>query len=1362
MSAGATLAVGVGGVGHFSSADVDTLLNGAHLGASDGISGLLSGASIGFDTTGSNFIYATVIANLNGGANTLGLMKLGAGTLVLTGANTYSGETVVREGTLSLAGAPTVGGAVTVSGGTLSLDYTTNNVTKIADGALLTLGGGTLDLSGGSHVEVVGSTTIAAGASSVTRSSGSAVLRMNALTRNAGGTVNFSDDNIASTSTANDVSGILGAWATVGGVDLATNSVVLEGGGNNFIRAYTGYTDIAARGATVPGGLTSNVRINSAGTSGNNVLGAPTTVINTLMQNTGTASTVALAGGTLRVNGILLNVTGENLTVGSVANDGTVTSAASSGVPDVTLNNTSASKVLTINAVIADNTVASTLTKFGAGTAILAGANTYTGSTTVSAGVLQVGNGGTTGSLGSGGVANNASLIFNRGDALTLSNAISGSGSLSQNGAGTLVLAADNTYAGVTNINAGVLQIGNGGTVGSLGAGGVIDNGSLIFNRSDALAFSSVISGSGAVAQSGSGTLVLSAANTYSGTTTINAGTLSIASNANLGAVATSAPLNINGGTLLTSATFTMDNAGNNKRGIIIGGGGATISNNSATQLTVTGVVSGTGSLTKTGIGTTLLSGANTYSGDTIVRNGALVISGAPTGSGALTVTGGTLRLDYTTNNVTKIADGALLTLGGGTLEIAGGSHVEVVGSTTIATGASTVTRNGGTSVLRMNAITKNAGGVLNFTAGNIASTSTPNDASGILGIWATVGGTDWATNSGVAEGGGNNFITAYTGYTDIAALGATVNTASNVRINSAGSGGNNVLAAPTTSINTLMQNVGTASTLALAGGTLRVNGIVINATGESLTIASIANDGTLTSATSSGAPDVTLINNSSNKTLTINALIADNTAASTLTKSGGGTVVLAGTNTYTGGTTNGAGILQIGIGGTSGSLGSGNVSNNGSLIFNRSDALTVTGVISGAGTLAQNGFGMLTLTNTNTYTGTTTLSAGTVSVGADANLGNANGLIFNGGTLQITGTSLTSYAGGVIGSHAVTLTAGKTVGFDIVNAANTFTVSQNLNQGSGGLTKLGAGKLILSGTNTYTGPTTLSAGVLSAGMDANLGNANTLILDGGTLQITGTALTSYSSGTPLGTIGSHSVTVTPNKALSFDISDAGNTFTINQPLNHGTGGLSKLGSGTLAINGVNTYSGATTVNAGTLAVNGTLSGSVTVKSGAVLCGNNDGGAIGDVTLNSGGILSPGVGGTGTLNTGTVTFNPGSTFVFEIDTNTPAIDALNITGDLNIASGAIMNATNLGSLLLDEGVQVPAIIDYSGTWNGGIFLGMPDDSIFMIGQNAYQISYNGLDGNDTAVTLSVVPEPVTTVTFLSGLGMLIIRRRRRP
>ena len=109
--------------------------------------------------------------------------------------------------------------------------------------------------------------------------------------------------------------------------------------------------------------------------------------------------------------------------------------------------------------------------QIGTGTTILAADNTYTGPTTIASGTLQVGNGGTTGTLGSGPLVNNGTLAFGRSDTLTLANVLSGSGGLQQVGPGTLILAADNTYAGRTTITGGTLQVGTGSTTGQLGLG---------------------------------------------------------------------------------------------------------------------------------------------------------------------------------------------------------------------------------------------------------------------------------------------------------------------------------------------------------------------------------------------------------------------------------------------------------------------------------------------------------------------------------------------------------------------------------------------------------------------------------------------------------------------------------------------------------------------------------------------------------------------------------------------------------------------------------------------------------------------------------------------------------------------------
>ena len=198
----------------------------------------------------------------------------------------------------------------------------------------------------------------------------------------------------------------------------------------------------------------------------------------------------------------------------------------------------------------------------------------------------------------------------------------------------------------------------------------------------------------------------------------------------------------------------------------------------------------------------------------------------------------------------------------------------------------------------------------------------------------------------------------------------------------------------------------------------------------------------------------------------------------------GGTTTLLAnGAITGTGGTAIeiDSGTLVFGEG--SGTI-NGNVLDNGLFAINRSTFLTYGGVISGSGAFAQTGSGTTELTGVNTYMGGTTLSGGTLSVSQEANLGDpSGGLTFNGGILQITGTTFNSTPRPIIWG-----TGGG--GFDIANSANVFTVNQVLG-GPGGLTKLGAGTLVLSGANSYSGGTTLAGGTLSIGADNNIGTGS-------------------------------------------------------------------------------------------------------------------------------------------------------------------------------------------------------------------------------------------------------------------------------
>ncbi|MEI6065386.1 MAG: autotransporter-associated beta strand repeat-containing protein, partial [Pseudanabaena sp. ELA748] len=157
---------------------------------------------------------------------TFGLTIIGAGNTTITNVIGTTSGTLTKNGggTLTLSGANTFTGATTINAGTLVLDYSTQDNSKLSDTAALTLSKGTLTLSGGSHTETNLSTTLNTGALVVNRSSGSAVLRMNTITRTAPGTIDFGADGIADCDNAN-TAGILGAgYATVGSNTWAYNS----------------------------------------------------------------------------------------------------------------------------------------------------------------------------------------------------------------------------------------------------------------------------------------------------------------------------------------------------------------------------------------------------------------------------------------------------------------------------------------------------------------------------------------------------------------------------------------------------------------------------------------------------------------------------------------------------------------------------------------------------------------------------------------------------------------------------------------------------------------------------------------------------------------------------------------------------------------------------------------------------------------------------------------------------------------------------------------------------------------------------------------------------------------------------------
>jgi len=389
------------------------------------------------------------------------------------------------------------------------------------------------------------------------------------------------------TSTGNDLGGS-SSFAKVGG-----STVAVSGGAN----AYTGPTTIGG-GMMIVGALTNGGLASDIGASGNN---ATNLVLDsgTLQYIGGAASsdrsfTVSLSGGTIDASG----TDTLNLTAAALGYSG-------NGPRTIGLTGTGTSNVLA--AVIANNGGATALLKNGPGRWALTGNSTYTGLTTINNGVLQIGVGGATGSFGSGNVLNNGRIDFNRTGTLTVNSAISGSGAVTNDGTGTLILANNNSYSGGTYINAGTVQIGNGGGTGNLdGNSTITDNGLLIFNTTSSVIlkqFASTITGTGNVWVRSTGVIEASAQNTYTGWTLIDSNATFQVSDGNSGQLVSSVVTN-NGTLLLTRQDSFVFGYTNN----IVGIGRVVKDNNNQN------------------VGDISLVGTNTYTGGTLIRGGGIVM----------------------------------------------------------------------------------------------------------------------------------------------------------------------------------------------------------------------------------------------------------------------------------------------------------------------------------------------------------------------------------------------------------------------------------------------------------------------------------------------------------------------------------------------------------------------------------------------------------------------------------------------------------------------------------------------------------------------------------------------------------------
>ena len=277
-----------------------------------------------------------------------------------------------------------------------------------------------------------------------------------------------------------------------------------------------------------------------------------------------------------------------------------------------------------------------------------------------------------------------------------------------------------------------------------------------------------------------------------------------------------------------------------------------------------------------------------------------------------------------------------------------------------------------------------------------------------------------------------------------------------------------------------------------------------------------------------------------------------------------------------------------------------------------------------------------------------------------------------------------------------------------------------------------------LTVANSYTGATTVN-GTARVRFDAN-----GAVPTGSALTINGSAL--FQTSSTIGSLaGPGNVFMNGNNTLTVGGDNTSTTFSGVYQDSGGAAALVKTGTGTLTLSGVNTYTGATTVNAGTLAVNGSIVSPVTVSSGGTLSGT---GTISNVvTVNSGGTLSPG-NSAGILNTGDLTLDGGGTLGVEINGTTVGTqyDQVNVTGTVNLAGSPTLNV-NVG--FASAAGNTFTIIQSTGAITG-TFSGLPEGGTFTVGGRTFRINYTATTvvlTDDTPPTPTPTSTPTATPTL---------------
>jgi autotransporter-associated beta strand protein len=771
---------------------------------------------------------------------------------------------------------------------------------------------------------------------------------------------------------------ILDQPAVAGGIFTASPSVIKTGAGTTVLSGNNGYL-----GATEI--REGTLAVASAASLGDGAVilagGQLTTLSNAVlfpaavMVKGGLAGTIAAATGTtLRLDAPLLTEAGSLLRFGAPADAGTV--VLNTGPTWLVIDPTSSLQIRG-GTLKAGNASLGLLTATAASTTVdLDATLDFNGlSATIrdlrGEGTVQTGTSGT------------AVLTVQQG---SFAGSIEGAAALHKDTAGVLVLAGGNGYTGGTVIHAGTVQVGDGVRTGTLGAGAVVNDGQLVFNQGGPSTIANAIGGAGQVHHSGSGTLTFTGQNTYTGATVIDSGTLQVGdgSAADTGTLGT--------GEVRNDGTLAFHRAG---------------------EYVVANTIIGAGGLQQLGAGTTVLTGTNTYGGTTVVSAGTLQVgNGADTGTlgtGAVTNDG---TLVFNRANAYVVANGIS---GHGDLTHRGTGRLVLTGNNNY--GGTTTVSGGGTLAIA---------GAPSLGSGNVVI------SDGQLTVMSSM---DLGLRT-IAFTGGPATLAAATGST--LTLGSTTTLdlqAGALRIGTPDDAG-------TVLLDNTRIDVFPTATLWIAGGTLRnvgagsglsdLTGTVSRTTVDSGAVLDFG-DRSAIIRNLRGEGVVHIGVDPSTRLAVGEGVFAGRIdGAGTLRAAyfgtGIGPLVLTGNNTYGATAVDAGATLQIGDGGSTGTLGSGAVSIDGTLVFDRSNEYVVANAISGDGSLVHQGTGRLVLTGANTYTGTTTVSAGTLSVnGSLAAAGTVN--VMGGATLGGSGSmgAVTIAAGGFLspGNSIGTLTVG-------------------------------------------------------------------------------------------------------------------------------------------------------------------------------------------------------------------------------------------------------------------------------------------------------------------------------------------------